>query len=857
MKISLFILLIIGLFNPGALRGQTTVTGNVTSNLVPVPYASILLKRENSIITYSISDSLGNFQLIFSEKSWDSLFIEINSLSHETQTFSLSDSKNFYSVELKERVDTLDEIFISEKITVKNNDTVYYNIEIFKDGTEEYVEDLLKKLPGIIVENDGTIKYNNKKIQKLLLDGDDLFGSKYTIGSKNIDANMLDSVQVYKNFSENPLLKNIEDSDEVAINLSLKKDKADISGNLRAGYGFEDKKDIHATAFLLKSRSKAFSVVSYNNMGIDKSPFLAESNNINHLVSRGNYGSELENKYHLMNNSFYSNISFLHRFSDHLKMNVNFNYLKDELNRNSTRNLTYITPDNTFSIIEANQMESRPVVYDGDISLNYHHKDLMITYKGNISKMDESFQNVSSNNFLLQKNDLSTQDFSSNHEGELTYKINDSKVIVNKTNYSFINSIQDFELSPGYVPSDTIDTNFQQSNFSTESLRSHLKLYQNFTRLKVETALAFQLEDNRFFSSLWAKDELVSDYNNDLTQKRVGIELFNSFSYRINLKNKLKLNFSLLASQEQFSNLIENQNFWLLNYDLDYNIALSKKSTISFTHSLEQKTPRLLNLFDGRVVSSYRTIIENVPDFKKIQVSSIGFSYKYDDFINLTKLWFTFNYQHSNNGFYLQNYVDYDKTIIRSFLLNKERNSYNLMLTGEKFLNTIRTTFSPTITFAYNENFNYINDSNLRDIENKLLQVSLKTRTDLIEGKLNFENSINYLRQEVLIAQQHKSSFDKIFYAFTLNYQPFKTPLYLSSGIDFYHPNLNSKENYFFNNYNFSYKPQNHKLEYSLIINNITNNRIYQTNFISDYYYSQYTYNLAGRNILLSIKYKF
>lgn len=857
MKISVIIILLIGVFIPNMLRSQTTITGKVTSILEPVTNASILLRENNIIITYSISDSLGNFKLHFDEKITDSLILEVNSLSHETGFFSLNESQTFYSIELKEREHTLDEVFITNKKIINRKDTVYYNIEMFKNGTEEYVEDLLKKLPGIIIENDGTIKYNNKKIKKLLLDGDDLFGSKYKIGSKNIDANMVDSVQVYKKFSQNALLKNIEDSEEVAINLSLKKGKTDISGNARLGYGYKDRKDIHTTAFLLKSKFKAFSVVSFNNVGIDKSPFVTTSNNTNYLISRGNFGSELDKKYHLINNSLYTNASFLHRFSDHLKINANLNHLNDRLNRNSTRNLTYLTPATTFSVNEKNKMESKPVLYDSDILLDYHRKDLMFKYQGRIFLMDESFQNTSLNNFYLQETDLTTKDFSSIQDGELTYKINDSKVIVNKTNYTFIKSTQDFKLSPGYVPSETVNTNFQQSNFSQELLSNKLKLYQNFSRLKAETAVALKLEENKFTSLLLAENELVSNYANDLTQRRFAVEFFNSFIYQINLRNKLKLNFSLVAGKEEFNKLLGNQNLLLLNYDIDYNITVSKKSTISFFQSLKQETPNLSNLFDGRVISSYRSIIENVPNFKKIQISAIGFSYNYDDYINLTKLFFTFNYQHHNNGFYFQNHVDSNKTIIRSFLLNKDRDSYNLLLSAEKFINKIRTTFSSTITLNFDENYNYVNDSELRNIENKSMQINLKARTDLTEDKLSFENSFNYFRQEVLIPQQYKSSFDKIFYTFKLNYQPFKKPIYISSEIDFYHPDLSSNDNYFFNNYDFSYKPQTQKFEFSLKINNITNTQQFRNTFVSDFYYSQYTYDLVGRNVLLAIKYKF
>ena len=98
---------------------------------------------------------------------------------------------------LEPRTTFLKEVVVQENrkpIRIKN-DTIVYDPEKFKDGSEKVVEDLLKKLPGIKIEENGEIKFNGKSIKKMLLDGDDLFDSQYTVGSKNINVEMLDKVE--------------------------------------------------------------------------------------------------------------------------------------------------------------------------------------------------------------------------------------------------------------------------------------------------------------------------------------------------------------------------------------------------------------------------------------------------------------------------------------------------------------------------------------------------------------------------------------------------------------------------------------------------------------------------------------
>ena len=89
-----------------------------------------------------------------------------------------------------------------------NGDTTSFNVSAYKDGTERKIQDIIKKLPGVqLNEKTGEIKYKGNSIETVTLDGDDLFGYDYTIGTKNINVDMVDKVQAIENYTKKSTLK--------------------------------------------------------------------------------------------------------------------------------------------------------------------------------------------------------------------------------------------------------------------------------------------------------------------------------------------------------------------------------------------------------------------------------------------------------------------------------------------------------------------------------------------------------------------------------------------------------------------------------------------------------------------------
>ena len=122
-------------------------------------------------------------------------------------------------------------------------DTIQYNAGSFKTQPNANVEDLLKKLPGVKVEKDGTVKAQGEKVQKVLVDGKEFFGNDPKIATRNLPADAIDKVQVYDKLSDQAQLTGFDDGNsEKTINLKLKKDKKKgVFGKINAGAGTDER----------------------------------------------------------------------------------------------------------------------------------------------------------------------------------------------------------------------------------------------------------------------------------------------------------------------------------------------------------------------------------------------------------------------------------------------------------------------------------------------------------------------------------------------------------------------------------------------------------------------------------------
>ncbi len=121
-------------------------------------------------------------------------------------------------------------------------DTIEYNASSYTTPPNAVVSDLLKRLPGVEVESDGSIKAQGQTVKKILIDGEEFFSDDPAVASKNIPVSMIKNAQVINRKSDLARMTGVDDGeDEMVINLTVKPGmKTGWFGQAEAGYGTDD-----------------------------------------------------------------------------------------------------------------------------------------------------------------------------------------------------------------------------------------------------------------------------------------------------------------------------------------------------------------------------------------------------------------------------------------------------------------------------------------------------------------------------------------------------------------------------------------------------------------------------------------
>jgi len=230
----------------GVIKG----TVSDTTKKQPVPSATITLlqKKDSSLVSFTMTDSKGVFELTgLAAGEYRLLITHVNyhSTSRPVTISAASPGSNLYNIILQDRSITLNEVEVTGEappITLVG-DTIQYNAGSFKTQPNASVEALLKKLPGVKVDKDGTVKAQGQKVERVLVDGKEFFGTDPKIATKNLPADAIDKVQVYDRLSDAAQLTGFDDGNsEKTINLKLKHDKKKgLFGKAMAGAGTNDR----------------------------------------------------------------------------------------------------------------------------------------------------------------------------------------------------------------------------------------------------------------------------------------------------------------------------------------------------------------------------------------------------------------------------------------------------------------------------------------------------------------------------------------------------------------------------------------------------------------------------------------
>jgi Outer membrane protein beta-barrel family/CarboxypepD_reg-like domain len=251
------------------------VKGKIIDSAAKQPLAdatiAVLKLADSSSVAFTISDTKGNFEIKDIESGDYRLLVTYQGYQNISKKFSINATNKFFDAAtllMEKRTLLLDEVIVeAAPITVKQ-DTIDYRASAFKTKPNATVEDLLKKLPGVQVEKDGTVKAQGEQVQKVYVDGKEFFGNDPKLATKNLTADMVETVQVYDDMSDQAKFTRIDDgSRQKAINIKLKKDKKQgMFGKANIGGGTNNRFDGNLSINRFKGTTQLSLIAAGNNV---------------------------------------------------------------------------------------------------------------------------------------------------------------------------------------------------------------------------------------------------------------------------------------------------------------------------------------------------------------------------------------------------------------------------------------------------------------------------------------------------------------------------------------------------------------------------------------------------------------
>lgn len=242
----------------------------------PIKSATIILLDDaKNPISFAKTSTKGEF-VIASPTTKNPIFMLVSCINYAKDTILVKNFRSNQTIVLKEQTIVINNVDVVSERIKQSSDTLNYLVSSFKHKQDRSIADVIKKMPGIEVTEDGTIEYHGVKINRFYIEGMDFMGGKYSQVSENLSANKVKKVQVLENHQPIKMLQNKIFSNQAALNLILADSVknvwqgfVDISQGISLQNDCKWLSDLSLTEMLFAKNLQSISIYKYNNDGID------------------------------------------------------------------------------------------------------------------------------------------------------------------------------------------------------------------------------------------------------------------------------------------------------------------------------------------------------------------------------------------------------------------------------------------------------------------------------------------------------------------------------------------------------------------------------------------------------------
>ena len=837
--------------------------------------ASVVVSDINqNTLAYSYTDENGKYSLDFEKKDNTAIIVTVSCLGfYKKENQTELNSKTNYQVDfiIEENNEVLKEVVIESHQKIKiDQDTTTIKVASFSNKTEQTIEDILKKLPGIEVLSDGSIKAHGKPIDKLLIEGDDLFDKNYKILSKNLDAKVLDAVQIIDNFEDNPILKKLSGSDKVALNLKLKADKQNIwFGNVTAGAGVvsENRWKESLNLGLLKKNIKLFYLADYNNSGekatdqisqasIELNSFgedRIEKTAKNFFNINSNENSSFSKSQSIFNKAFFNSLSFTKKIKPNITLRGVGYFANDHQMQDSFSETVFNIQPNPITNTEISNYDGNKTLSSGELELKYYINEKnyltnIFIYKNNKDKInaDLFFNESQVDQYSNDRNETFYNHL--NH----TYKLSETKVLINYMYFGNDRIAQKSHLiSPllnNFLNTQADAKIRQNANNKAQYFGIKSKLVSTYKKLEHLLGLQFENNNEILNNDFFINENQNIDYTNFSNLKQNVGTLENSLRYNFN--NHIDFTASLNLIQNNFESNFNSYEESIINPRIAINLKRYSFGNINISYSENSNLPEINYLTNNFQLTDYRSFRKGSDYEGLLKNKLFHFSHTYFNDVKRFSLNTNFLYINSAKNYNTESNINENFNFSTYFLADGGE-SYNGSFSIVNYFRKLKTATKLETSQNWSVNPMKVNSDTFSNAENYFSSYKFSATT-YFSFPLNFDFGFTYnffksTFMEIASKNETKDAFINANYSISKNWLA-------EINSTFYQMN---NQNYSFVNAIINYTPSESRFSYRLIANNLVNENEFTLISVNDFTTYKSSINLVPRYILLTIKYRF
>ncbi len=694
------LLLLVFLLNILMLNAQKlNINGKVLNfEKKPVENATIYLlkQKDSSIINYTSSNREGNFSLKTDEISEPSILkIDAEKLISYSRNFeTIGQSVSLGDIELERNsVSNIQEVKLTASPVKVKKDTIEFNASSIKVRPDSKIEELLKQIPGVQMDNDGKITINGKEVDQITINGKPFFDKNGKIALQNLPADIIKNIQfTTTKTKEEELSGKTSKSNNATINFNIdeKKNKGLIS-RLTSGYGSDKRYEGSGLLSYFKNDTKISLLAASNNinsqgfssdevfdsMGHGRNSWLMQGGSVvtsggsTYYVSGGNNTKGIQK-------STTIGFNYSDKFGKDLDLdNVSLIHINNNLETRSKVSRTTLLPDYTLKTNSESNGGNDSRQYNFDVSARIRLDSLTSIYfspsfsRNEIRSFSTSNANTFRDNDLLNTSNSNTSLDSENNAfnpnlyfskkfhkkgREMNVNLNSSisenkENLLNRSENIFYSGTQPNDNRNQYALKKNQNNNYRFRTGYTEPISdsTNISLSLNYN--------AATMRNRRDVNDFDAATMQYSDYNealsNSMNQKinTIAPEL----SFEINKKKisgwgSVRADFSDMKVSSRFSNQNYGlqKNFVLPNYNMGMNYEFSQNKRLSLYNFADFSIPTAEQLTPYIDIINPLIAYQGNPDLKNTWTNS---TYLYFNNFNMVK---NINY-YLNAGFTYKN----------------------------------------------------------------------------------------------------------------------------------------------------------------------------------------------------------